>query len=411
MSEDAAGRCAPSPTGKSRERGGELIDQSHTHIRQLAQELGLARQPPPRRAERHGAAVLLRRRALHTRSDDDLNGIYQKLHRDVSQASYPTLFDSYTSRGCELDQMSIVDWIEEERSRRDVVELSQLLDVATRSSTAASRATRARSTSCTCSPTPARASSVFRAVEREVPRARRQRPDPTTMANALSRQISSGTSSSPSSSHPDDRLLDVPNGSGTKPVAADRLVLALPFSILRTSVNYTKAGFEQLKVTAIEELGMGTNSSWLRRFGATGRASLQRRDVRRHRLSVHVGRDTGTGRGGRHPGGLQRGTIGDSWLGRRDVCAQFCPRSSRCCPGSRTAGTASRLSTHGPDYEWTRGSYSYWKVGQYTKFAGMERKRQVNCHFRRAHVDRLPGLPERRRRVREARCRLEYSPT
>ena len=27
------------------------------------------------------------------------------------------------------------------------------------------------------------------------------------------------------------------------------------------------------------------------------------------------------------------------------------------------------------------GSYSYWKVGQYTKFAGMERKRQGACHF------------------------------
>jgi len=24
---------------------------------------------------------------------------------------------------------------------------------------------------------------------------------------------------------------------------------------------------------------------------------------------------------------------------------------------------------------WTRGSYSYWKVGQYTRFAGAERER------------------------------------
>jgi monoamine oxidase len=27
-------------------------------------------------------------------------------------ASYPTLFDNFTQRGYELDQMSIVDWIE-----------------------------------------------------------------------------------------------------------------------------------------------------------------------------------------------------------------------------------------------------------------------------------------------------------
>src|SRR5256714_7549311 len=43
------------------------------------------------------------------------------------------------------------------------------------------------------------------------------------------------------------------------PVAADHVVLALPFSLLR-SVNYAKAGFEPLKVTAIKELPMGTNS-------------------------------------------------------------------------------------------------------------------------------------------------------
>ena len=37
-------------------------------------------------------------------------------------------------------------------------------------------------------------------------------------------------------------------------------------------------------------------------------------------------------------------------------------------------------------YPWTKGSYSYWKVGQYTKFAGMERKRQGNCHFAGEHT-------------------------
>src|SRR5256714_14840500 len=42
-------------------------------------------------------------------------------------------------------------------------------------------------------------------------------------------------------------------------VTADHVVLALPFSLLR-SVNYNKAGFEPLKVTAIKELPMGTNS-------------------------------------------------------------------------------------------------------------------------------------------------------
>jgi monoamine oxidase len=31
------------------------------------------------------------------------------------------------------------------------------------------------------------------------------------------------------------------------------------------------------------------------------------------------------------------------------------------------------------------GSYSYWKVGQYTKFSGYEGVRQGNCHFAGEH--------------------------
>jgi monoamine oxidase len=37
-------------------------------------------------------------------------------------------------------------------------------------------------------------------------------------------------------------------------------------------------------------------------------------------------------------------------------------------------------------YPWTKGSYSYWKVGQYTKFSGMEKTRQGNCHFCGEHT-------------------------
>ena len=37
-------------------------------------------------------------------------------------------------------------------------------------------------------------------------------------------------------------------------------------------------------------------------------------------------------------------------------------------------------------YPWTKGSYSYWKVGQYTKFSGMEKERQGNCNFAGEHT-------------------------
>jgi monoamine oxidase len=97
------------------EHGGELIDQGHAAVRHLAQELGLnldnLQQAQPNGTEdffwlsgaRYEYAELL----------DDLNGIYQKLHGDLSAASYPSLWNSYTQRGFELDHMSIIDWLDE----------------------------------------------------------------------------------------------------------------------------------------------------------------------------------------------------------------------------------------------------------------------------------------------------------
>ena len=49
-------------------------------------------------------------------------------------------------------------------------------------------------------------------------------------------------------------------------MTADHVVLALPFSILRDSVDYSAAGFSDLKRTAIEQLSMATNSKLTLQF-------------------------------------------------------------------------------------------------------------------------------------------------
>jgi monoamine oxidase len=35
---------------------------------------------------------------------------------------------------------------------------------------------------------------------------------------------------------------------------------------------------------------------------------------------------------------------------------------------------------------YTRGSYSYWKIGQYTRFAGIEGQPEGGVHFRGEHT-------------------------
>jgi len=101
--------------GQIAEHGGELIDQGHTAIRQLAQELRLDLDNLLQ-AEKNGTEPFYYfddAPYTYAQAVDDLNGIYQKLHRDVSEASYPTLYYLSTERGRQLDQMSIIDWINE----------------------------------------------------------------------------------------------------------------------------------------------------------------------------------------------------------------------------------------------------------------------------------------------------------
>src|SRR4051812_45934014 len=129
------GRCWSDPLPGSTliyEHGGELIDQSHPDIRQLAQELGLDL-VNLLSAETNGTeAFHLFDGEVYSYTDatNDLKQIWQQIHSDVSAASYPTLWDSNTQRGRELDAMSITDWVNAYVPGGMTSKLGQLLDVA-----------------------------------------------------------------------------------------------------------------------------------------------------------------------------------------------------------------------------------------------------------------------------------------
>src|SRR5262245_11909133 len=118
--------------GQIAEHGGELIDQSHTTIRQLAQELGLTLDNLLRAEDSGTEPCYYFDGSAYSQVEatNDLKGIWQKMHRDLSQAGFPTLYNSYTPRGYQLDQLSIVDWIEETVPGGAASQLGQLLDVA-----------------------------------------------------------------------------------------------------------------------------------------------------------------------------------------------------------------------------------------------------------------------------------------
>ena len=72
-----------------------------------------------------------------------------------------------------------------------------------------------------------------------------------------------------------------------------------------------------------------------------------------------------------------------SWVGRAGIRAAT---RGLMLPGLSAKWNRRATIDYWAGNPWTNGSYSYWKVGQYTKFAGAEREIEGACHFAGEHT-------------------------
>ena len=383
------------------EHGGELIDQGHAAIRNLAQELGF-RLDNIVAAQVNGTEDFYRFDGVPYSFADatsDMKAIWQQVKSDLSAASYPTLFDSYTTRGYQLDHMSITDWINAyvPRSAKgydsgpgEQSKLGKLLDVTYNIEYGAE-----------CNVQSAlnllyligyRGQGQLRIVGASNEKyhvAGGNDQITGAMASVLGNQVALGKELTSIAQNADGTY-----GLGfrgqSKATIVDRVVLALPFSLLK-SIDYSKANFGTLKDTAIKNLPMGTNS----------KLHVQFSDRHWNGLGCDGNTDADTGyqstwevtraQAGT-PGILvdyTGGTIGASFgSGTPDARArQFLAQIEPVLPGITAKYIPGKATV---DYwagqPWAKGSYSYWKVGQYTGFSGVEKLRRGKVHFAGEHT-------------------------
>jgi monoamine oxidase len=376
------------------EHGGELIDQGHGEIRNLAQELGLDLDNLLS-AEANGTEILGwfdDRPYSFAEMTDDMKSIWQQLHKDVSAASYPTTWDNFTQRGRELDRMSIVDWIERYVPGGIASRLGQLLDVAYNIEYGGESDVQSALNMLYLLAYSGQGQLRIFGPSNEKYHVRGGNDQiPERMAPRIPGDIRTGHELVAIRRTPAGRYeLTFAVGSGTTVVAVDRVVLALPFSIVRRSVDYDGAGFEPRKVTAIEEQGMGTNSKLLVGFS------------RRHWVGLGSNGETFSDTGYQntwevtraqpgvegvlvdYTGGDYGATFGSGTPASRTKT--FLKQIEPVLPGISHYWNGKASIDYWTGYEWTRGSYSFWKVGQYTTFAGIEGTQQGGCHFCGEHT-------------------------
>ncbi|HXR60055.1 MAG TPA: FAD-dependent oxidoreductase [Solirubrobacterales bacterium] len=398
-SDRVGGRCwthrGEFADGQIAEHGGELIDQGHTQTRQLAQELGLDLDNLLS-AEVNGTEPLYYFDGApytYAEATDDLKKIWQQIHKDVSAASYPTLYNLSTERGRELDRMSIAQWIQAYVPGGLKSKLGQLLDVAYNIEYGAETNVQSSLNMLYLLGYSGQGQLRIFGPSNEKYHVRGGNDQITAqLAAALKGQITKEAALSSIRRNADGSYsLGFATGLTTQTVVADRVVLALPFSILRT-IDYSQAGFSTLKKTAIEEMGMGTNSKLHVQFKKRLWNALE--------CNGETYSDTGyqntwevtraqAGTAGilvDYTGGKIGASFGPENGSAAERADKFLKQLEPVLPGIKAQWNGRATIDFWTGYPWTKGSYSYWKVGQYTKFAGVEREQQGNCHFAGEHT-------------------------
>lgn len=168
-------------------------------------------------------------------------------------------------------------------------------------------------------------------------------------------------------------------------------------------VDYSQAGFDALKQTAITQLGYGTISKLFLQFDTrywdnNGPWPGPHSGFIITDLAIQVLWDGSLGQAGQ--GGLvdyMGGALGAAYnpptpyTTTRDSAlieqyAQHClEQAERIFPGIRSHYTGNAALSYPTGDPYLRGSYSCWGVGQYTRFAGYERVRQGPIHFAGEH--------------------------
>jgi monoamine oxidase len=177
-------------------------------------------------------------------------------------------------------------------------------------------------------------------------------------------------------------------------VAADEVVLALPFTTLR-QVDLERAGLSPLKRQCIERLGMGTNSKLLMQFRHrferdgrwNGELSTDRPFLDTWDSSLTQPGETGllTVYSG--------GSVGAGYPARRahgppppDVVRRTLAALERAVPGIGRQFTGRAWLDDWTADQWARGSYAAFLPGQTTRYAGVIARAEGGVHFAGEHT-------------------------
>lgn len=394
-------------SGQVSEKCGELIDSDHTTIIKLAKrfKLSLADLLAAQPTGSTDLYYIFGKYYPYSKAVADFAPVYKTLQHQIKAVGFPTLYNSFNKAAYALDHTSNYEWIKKYVPGGHASKMGTLLNSAYLTEYGLDSSEQSSLNIVNLlgyQPTPVTFSIYGTSDERYHIKGGNQRlPEAiakllTSRAPKCTIRLNTKMTAIERNHNGTYTLAFTSHGKKFKEVF-DRVILTLPFSVLRT-LNFSAAGFSAKKTHAIDHLGYGTNSKlqlqfrsryWNRSghpWGIANDGTTYVDTAFQGGWDVTRAQPGETGIMVRYAGG----TIGTSFTQDDHHSLERYARQTLALleeffPGI-TPHYNGRVTLSAP---WRNphllGSYSCWKVGQYTTIAGLERLRQGNCHFAGEH--------------------------
>jgi monoamine oxidase len=379
--------------GQIAERGGELIDTSHEAIRALCAQFGLPLDDLIAAEAKGSEPLFYFDGGAYTASDvdRDFDAVRPRLAADakILGDELPT-YDKHTPAQRKLDRMSAAEWIDTRVPGGRGSRLGQLLVNAYGEELGGDPDEISAVTVVSLlAGSPADRFSPYEESDQRyhvrggndqiVTRLAQEAGDVQTRSRlvALSRRG-------------DGRygVVVLRDGAEREDVA-DRVILALPFTLLRL-VDVRNAGFGARKMRSINELGMGRNTKLQLQFAdrfwlkGTGNGEYRLRGSFQTTWEVTRAQPGAAGILNFFSGGSAAVAAGLSGIDAQ--AASSLGELARYAPASKAAWNRRVIRNAWDRNPWSLGSYALVKPGQYTSFYGVEAEPRGHVYFAGEHT-------------------------
>ncbi len=387
---------------------GEFIDGDHQTLHQLIKRFGLKIVDLGRaRGDRSKSLMYFCERYYSAEEmARDFQALTPLLQQQMQEVGFPTTYTRYTEAGYRLDHLSVYDWIEQYVEGGHTRPLGRMLnnacsgyfglDTREQSSLNLVYMFGSRDSSSGSTTSPLQGSSKIVGGNEQLPLAIvGSLPEDCIHLRhqlvALERNRDNSLT------------LTFTTPAGSSEVRCEHAILTLPFSTLR-HVDYRRAGFDSLKQAAIEQLGYGTISKLFLQFDQSywykhGSWPRAHNGFIVTDLDIQTLWDASSGQAG------SNGLLVDYTSGRTGAAyappaaysttadsatiqgyARHCLlQLERVFPGISAHYTGKAALSYATGDPYLLGSYSCWRVGQFTHFGGYEGVRQGPVHFAGEH--------------------------